>query len=232
MLEDPVVVAGDRAGADVGARTDARVADVGEVVRLGALLDDRVLDLDEVADMRVLGDLGTGPQAGERPDPGAAADVAALEMAEGVDGGAGLHRHIGPEDDVRADHHVAADDGVEREPDRRGIGQRRAVLHCRAPGTRLESSLGGGEIGAGVDAERLGLGAADGRRGEPPRTGERHHVGQIVLALGVVGAHLRKQREEQPRIRRHQPRVAQPDRALIGRCVPRLDDGSKAGRHR
>ena len=52
VLEDAVVVAGDGAGADVGAGADPRVADIGEVVGLGALLDDRVLDLDEVADVR------------------------------------------------------------------------------------------------------------------------------------------------------------------------------------
>ena len=66
-------------------RADAGVADVAEVVGLGAFLDDGVLDLDEVADVRVLGDLGAGAQPGEGADAGAAADVAALEVAEGED---------------------------------------------------------------------------------------------------------------------------------------------------
>jgi hypothetical protein len=63
-LVGAVVVAGDRAGADVDAAADRRVADVGQMVGLGLRGDRAVLDLDEVADMHVLGQHGARAQAG------------------------------------------------------------------------------------------------------------------------------------------------------------------------
>src|SRR4029077_16192575 len=53
VLLVPVVIARDDPGADVRARADLRVAEVGEVLRLGALPDARVLGLHEVADLDV-----------------------------------------------------------------------------------------------------------------------------------------------------------------------------------
>ena len=76
MLVEAVIVAGDGAGADISARADAGIADISEVVNLGALADLRLLDLDEIADMRVLGESGAGPQPRERPDRRAGADPA------------------------------------------------------------------------------------------------------------------------------------------------------------
>ena len=55
-LPNAVVVAGDRAGADVGLRADRRVAEVREVVGLRAGHQVRLLGLDEVAEPRVLVD--------------------------------------------------------------------------------------------------------------------------------------------------------------------------------
>src|SRR3546814_13799455 len=49
VLQEAVVVAGDGAGADVGGRADRGIAEIGEVVRLGALAALGGLDLDEVA---------------------------------------------------------------------------------------------------------------------------------------------------------------------------------------
>ena len=42
-------------------RPDARVADIGQVIGLGALADGRLLDLDEIADMGIAPDFGAGP---------------------------------------------------------------------------------------------------------------------------------------------------------------------------
>src|SRR5690606_23439032 len=53
ILAETVVVAGDRAGADIGFGTDAGIADIGQVIDLGAGLDARLLHLDEIADMRL-----------------------------------------------------------------------------------------------------------------------------------------------------------------------------------
>ena len=54
---DAVVVAGDRAGADVDLLANRRVAEIGEVVGLRAAAERRVLELDEVADVRVFADV-------------------------------------------------------------------------------------------------------------------------------------------------------------------------------
>src|SRR3954447_17531340 len=66
MLVRAVVVAGDGAGADVAALADHRVAQVGEVIRLAALPERRVLQLHEVADVRPFANLRTGAQACKR----------------------------------------------------------------------------------------------------------------------------------------------------------------------
>ena len=61
VLGEAVVVAGDGSGADVGVRPDPRVADVGQMIDLRALLDRRLLDLDKVADSGVGGDVRPRP---------------------------------------------------------------------------------------------------------------------------------------------------------------------------
>src|SRR5215470_9029936 len=57
-----VVIAGDRAGADIGACADLAVADIGEVTRLDARAEAGCLDLDEIADMHPLLEDRPGPQ--------------------------------------------------------------------------------------------------------------------------------------------------------------------------
>src|SRR5579862_630377 len=56
MLRDPVVVARDRAGADVDARADRRVSKVREVIRFRSLAHRGLLELDEISDVRPLAD--------------------------------------------------------------------------------------------------------------------------------------------------------------------------------
>ncbi len=95
-------------------------------------------------------------------------------------------RDAGAEDDIRADHGIAADDGVEGEEHGFGGGQGDAVLERLGPGAGLEDRLGRGEADAGVDAERLLLGAGLGGGGEAARAGNRDNVGQVVFAGRVV----------------------------------------------
>src|SRR5262249_36885144 len=74
VLAEAVVVAGDRARTDVAVAADGRVADVREVVRLGAGADLRLLHLDEVADVDALVQDRAGPELRERSDDRAGAD--------------------------------------------------------------------------------------------------------------------------------------------------------------
>ena len=133
------------------------VADVGEVADLHAFVEDGVLDFDEVADMDILGQFRAGTEAGEGADGGAAADVAAFKVAKALDLRAGFDGDAGAEEDVRADDGIAADVGVEREEHGFGRGQGDAVVQRLGAGAGLEGGFGGGQFGAGVDAQRLGL---------------------------------------------------------------------------
>ena len=62
VLVHAVVVAGDRARADVDAFADLRVAQIGEMVRLRTFAQLRFLGLDEVADVRAFSDFAAGAQ--------------------------------------------------------------------------------------------------------------------------------------------------------------------------
>src|SRR5262249_45972391 len=61
-------VGGDDAGGDVGARADAGVADVAEMVHLHIRAERRVLDLGEVADVRAAGEPRARAQVAHRPN--------------------------------------------------------------------------------------------------------------------------------------------------------------------
>ena len=70
-LREAVVVGGDVAGADVGVLADVGVADVRQVRHLGALAQDRVLELHVGADAGAVAEHRAGAQVGEGPDPAA-----------------------------------------------------------------------------------------------------------------------------------------------------------------
>ena len=109
------------------------------------------------------------------------------------------------------------------------VGERRAVRHRLGAGAGLEGGLGGGEVGAGVDAERLGLGAGDDGGGEAARAGERHDVGQVVFALGVVVADPAEEVEERARRRRRSGRSCRGGSPLRRGVASRgLDDRREA----
>jgi hypothetical protein len=64
VLVDAVVVAGDRSGTDVDTFSDFGVAEIGQVIRLGALAQLDFLSFDEVADMSAFADFAAGAQVG------------------------------------------------------------------------------------------------------------------------------------------------------------------------
>ena len=143
-LVHAVVVAGDGAGADVHLLADRRVAEVGEVVGLGAALQLRLLHLDEVADVHVLAQQ-RHPAATAQTDRRLqrAPDTRTLDHAVGVDlrcrrrssavadhdvradAHAIAERHGALEHDVHVDEHVAADDDRAARIEPRRIDQRR-----------------------------------------------------------------------------------------------------------
>ena len=68
MLQEAVIIAGNDAGPDIGGHADLRVADIGQVIDLGALLERRVLDLDEIPDPRTPGNDRTRSKPREGTD--------------------------------------------------------------------------------------------------------------------------------------------------------------------
>src|SRR5690606_31249666 len=88
IFPDAVIIAGDRARADIGARADAGIADIAEVVHLGPRRDVGILDLAEIADLRLVPHHRARTKARKWPDRGARPENCAFEMAEGVDDGA------------------------------------------------------------------------------------------------------------------------------------------------
>ena len=112
---------------------------------------------------------------------------------------------------------------------RPGRGHGHARLQGGGPAPGLEGRLGGGELGARVDAGRLRLGAAHHGRAEPPLGGEAHDVRQVVLPARVVASDLSGERHHRGGIGHHHARVAQGDGALLGAGGWSGDDGRGCG---
>ena len=68
MLFLPIVVARDGSRPDVHVGADGRIAEVGQVVRLGAGPHRRFLQFDEITDLGAFADIRVGPQMGKRAD--------------------------------------------------------------------------------------------------------------------------------------------------------------------
>src|SRR3569623_2898757 len=105
-----VEIAGNRASADVAAPAYRRVAEVTQMIHLRARTDRRFLHFDEIADVHIVGEHRTGPDARERPDARARADRRLLDHRIGLDDHTVGYRHVtqianGPDNHVVADRH-------------------------------------------------------------------------------------------------------------------------------
>src|SRR5581483_10122291 len=120
-LLEAVVVARDRAGANVGAGTDRAVAQIGEVIGFDAGLEARVLHLDEIADMHIAAEVGAGTQARKGTDARTVADRRTDHVAERRDLHPLADGDARAEDDEGANHAVAADPRIGAEVDGGGI---------------------------------------------------------------------------------------------------------------
>src|SRR6476646_2903763 len=128
VLAEAVIIAGDRAGADICAGADRRIADVGQVIDLRPLGNIGILDLDEIADLRAFGEAGAGPHPGEGADDLSRADLRSVDMAEGTDRSAVGDLYSRPENHVRLDRHIAPQFRVVCKPNAFGIDQGRPLF--------------------------------------------------------------------------------------------------------
>ena len=237
-----VVVGGDRARADVGTRADLDVAHVGEVRHLRALADVGVLGLDERADVRVGREVGAGAQRHVRADGAALADHRLARhgllhdralVHDGVD-----------EARVRADHRAARD----RRCGPRGSCRAAAARPARArPSCRCRPRSGSTIVTPSIIQRSLmrsrstasavaswarsftcraaaGSSAGDRDHGVPGLAEHRHGVGQVVLALRVLGAEPPQRRREQAAAEAVDRGVHLGELELVGVGVGALDD--------
>src|SRR5947209_5551530 len=215
VLGGAVVVGGDGAGPQVGVGADVGVAHVGQMRDLGPGADVRVLDLHEGAGLGALLELGPGAQVGEGAHRAAGPDPAGVQVGVhdahlvgqlGVDQGGerpdaaqlararraaqeagGLDDRVAPQLDVDLDHrapgvddghpggHVALVDAALGEL--ADLGQRDAVVDAEGERRVVDLVRGGGLAVAAHDDQG---------------------VGEVVLALDVVGAHLGQSVEHGP----------------------------------
>ena len=82
-------------------------------------------------------------------------DMRAGDVAEGVDGDIVGDLHIGAEDHIGLDHHIAPHFGVPAEPHRLGRDQRGAIGHGAGAAALLPARLGLGQFAAAVDARHF-----------------------------------------------------------------------------
>ena len=200
-----VVVTGDGTGADVAALAHLRIAEVGQVVGLGAASETRLLQLNEVADVRRGLEDGARPEPRERADDGPLVHDRAVEMTEGADlhpradlrvldegrsldlrARANLDRahelYADADHGLRLDRHLGVDEGVV------GVAEGDAALLMRGDEPLPEHLLGRGELRAGVGAEHLPRILGQDRDGALLARGHGHHVGEVDLVLCVLAA--------------------------------------------
>src|SRR6202034_4593227 len=91
---DTVVVAGDRASADIRARADGRVAKIAQMPGFRAFMDHGFLNFDEVSDVDACTDVGSGTQAREWTDVGGGADARIDRVGVRADEGAVVNARI------------------------------------------------------------------------------------------------------------------------------------------
>ncbi len=188
-----------------------------------------------------VGQVGAGPQVGERSDVSAGADNRVGSV--GTDHPRPLADDDVRECRVRADHRARGHRG--RTPQLRiGLDGRvrfyadgyvdpggRRVEHADAGahqvGVDPVAQPGGqrGELGPIVGAEAL-LGIAQLMGGDRPAGGreEIQNVGEIFLALVVRGCQLPERVAQRGRVERVHAGVHLVDRQLFGRCIPVFDD--------
>ena len=131
----------------------------------------------------------------------------------------GVHR------DVRLEPHVDVD------PRGAGVDHRHAGAHPRRDHPVAQQPARRRQLHPVVDAQHL-VGVVRGNRGhrQPGAAEQRHHVGEVLLAGGVLGGQPRQRHPQRTRGEDVHPGVDLGDGALGGVGVLLLDDGDEQAR--
>src|SRR2546425_5995579 len=242
VLGNTVVIAGDGASAHIDACAELRIADVAKVIGLRLRAQPTGLDLDEVADMHVLGEAGSRAQPGVGSYPAALADLGFLQVREGKHLAARTDAHIAQhairadahafakahapfEDAVDVDRYIALAIELAAHVEARRIGEADAGVHQPARLLRLEGALERRELGLGIDAGDFHrVIHLDRSHAHAFLDRQRDDVGEVILLLRVAVADLADPSIEEPGIERHESGIDLPDRALRARGVLLLRD--------
>src|SRR5208337_4251870 len=133
VLVEPVIVACDRARADIRSLSDGGVADIAQMVDLGARPELSRLQFHEIADANAGTELCPRPQPGKGAYRRAAFDIGAFDVAEGFDRHARLDHRSRTEKDVRLNHDIVPNDGIVAESHRLRGKERGSAFHGLKP---------------------------------------------------------------------------------------------------
>src|SRR6478735_7018083 len=211
-----------RPGADVSA-----IADIGEMIGLGAGLDPRLFHLNEISDVHILAKVSARAQPRERSDARPFADMGAFKVRECADRCAVLNGDARAKHDVRLDGYVFSEFGICRQiySLRRDHGD--ACVEGRQPQALLQHRFRFSELHLGVDAAHVILRGFDRYCLQSHIAGDGNGVGEIIFALGIRIPYTREDGEGLFAGERHEAAIAEADLALFARGVALLPDRSK-----
>ncbi len=212
------------------------------MIGLAARAHPDLLGFHEVADVHALRKLRARAQACERADaavftdlrafditmrrhPGAGGQPRIADAGEGTDVYAIAQFHLAFQDHIDVDLHIAPDTDLATDVDPRRIGQAHTGQAQRTRGALLEGTLQLCQLPGIVGAfhfQRIGAGHAGG--GRIFCCGMAEHVGQVVLALGVVAVQRRQPAPQRRSISGQDAGIDAADGALLRRGITVFDD--------
>ncbi len=158
-------------------------------------------------------------------DYGPLADGGVAEQASRADPGSCRDRGVALQLGARADLDITAEAHAGVDPGRRRIDDRHTRTHPVAEQPFVQNLPRPRQLGAVVNTKDLfSVFQGNGRHPVTFSAQDGHHVGEVLLALGVVGGHPLDRVAEQVRLERVDPRVDLIDGALLRGGVRLFDD--------
>ena len=241
MFAHAIEVGGDRAGADVHVGAEVGVAEVAQVVGLHAGGQAAVLHLHEVADAAIFAEYGLGAQLGEGTDQAAAGhlgiadhrvehlhilgDFTVFDQAAGAEAAAVADHVCAAEMALGIHDHIAAEAGAIAEGAAGRIGEGDPLAHPVLAQPLLQAPFAGGELEAIVDAVDF---VAVGHLQVGGVAEQGDGVGEVELALVVVGGELGENGGEASPVEAVDAGVGEGVGPLLGRAIAVFDDGADA----